>query len=237
MSERLEVFALPTRCKLGLGGLGLTFGASRPKEWSPTSCLWESVRLAHTVEPFAAMGNGWPLACVVTRPEIAEAFSRMEYFNTFGGNPVSCAVGLAVLDVIEEENLQRNALVTGNHLLSRLNQLKQKHPLIGDVRGLGLYVGVEFVLDRTVRFSITAEPPDQATSTRRDQARLRGAQGEANPDRSGRPTRERAADQAAHLLQHRERGPPRGHSGCHPPSLAQIQNVKGTLARVTPCAA
>ena len=95
------------------------------------------------------IGNGHPLAAVATTPEIAASFDTgMEYFNTFGGNPVSCAVGLAVLDVLREENLQRNALDVGNHFQSGLEELKSRHPLIGDVRGLGLFLGIEFVLDR-----------------------------------------------------------------------------------------
>jgi 4-aminobutyrate aminotransferase-like enzyme/Ser/Thr protein kinase RdoA (MazF antagonist) len=95
------------------------------------------------------IGNGHPLAAVVTKPEIAASFDNgMEYFNTFGGNPVSCAVGLAVLEVIEEEKLQENALKVGAHLKAGLEALKSKHRLIGDVRGSGLFVGVELVLDR-----------------------------------------------------------------------------------------
>ena len=95
------------------------------------------------------IGNGHPLAAVVTTPEIAESFANgMEYFNTFGGNPVSCAVGLAVLDVLERENLQENARVVGNRLLNGLRGLQAKFPLIGNVRGLGLYLGIELVRDR-----------------------------------------------------------------------------------------
>ena len=94
-------------------------------------------------------GNGHPLAVVATTPEIADRFANgMEYFNTFGGNPVSCAIGLAVLDVIEQEGLQENARVTGDYLMDGLRALQAGHPLIGDVRGLGLYIGAELVLDR-----------------------------------------------------------------------------------------
>ena len=94
------------------------------------------------------IGNGHPLGAVITTPEIAESFDNgMEYFNTFGGNPVSCAVGMTVLDVIQEEDLQKNALLMGNYFIENLNKLKQKHTLIGDVRGLGLFIGIELVLD------------------------------------------------------------------------------------------
>ena len=94
------------------------------------------------------MGNGHPLAAVVTTPEIAGAFNNgMEYFNTYGGNPVSCAVGMAVLDVIQSEGLQENARQVGAYLLERLSTLKEKSQLVGDVRGLGLYLGVELVTD------------------------------------------------------------------------------------------
>lgn len=94
------------------------------------------------------MGNGHPLAAVVTTPEIADAFANgMEYFNTFGGNPVSCAIGMAVLDVIENEGLQENAKIVGKRLLDGLKSLEEKYPMVGDVRGWGLYVGIELVTD------------------------------------------------------------------------------------------
>jgi 4-aminobutyrate aminotransferase-like enzyme len=103
------------------------------------------------------IGNGHPLAAVVTTPEIAGSFdSGMEYFNTFGGNPVSCAVGLAVLDVIEEEGLQQRALKLGGRMLEGLRSLMDRHPLVGDVRGEGLFLGVELVRDRD-----TLEPADR----------------------------------------------------------------------------
>lgn len=96
------------------------------------------------------LGNGHPLGVVVTTPEIAASFANgMEYFSTFGGNPVSCAIGLAVLDVIADEGLQANALRVGEQLRRGFNELATRHPIIGDVRGLGLFMGVELVIDRT----------------------------------------------------------------------------------------
>lgn len=95
------------------------------------------------------MGNGHPLGAVVTTPEIAASFNNgMEYFNTFGGNPVSCAIGQAVLDVLAEEELQAQALRVGARLLAGLAGLRDRHELVGDVRGLGLMVGVELVRNR-----------------------------------------------------------------------------------------
>jgi 4-aminobutyrate aminotransferase-like enzyme/aminoglycoside phosphotransferase (APT) family kinase protein len=95
------------------------------------------------------IGNGHPMAAVITTKEIALSFDTgMEYFNTFGGNPVSCAVGLAVLDVIEQEGLQAQALEMGARMLDGLRELQTRHTLIGDVRGSGLFIGVELVRDR-----------------------------------------------------------------------------------------
>ena len=92
------------------------------------------------------IGNGHPLAAVVTTREIAESFANgMEYFNTYGGNPVSCAIGLAVLDVIEEEGLRENAAVVGKRLLEGLEYLRDRHGPVGDARGRGLFTGIEFV--------------------------------------------------------------------------------------------
>lgn len=106
------------------------------------------------------IGNGFPLAAVVTSEEIAASFDNgMEFFSTFGGNPVACAVGLAVLDVLEQEGLQANALKVGNYLLNGLRGLMERHALIGDVRGSGLFLGVELVKHRE-----TLEPaPDEAS--------------------------------------------------------------------------
>jgi len=98
------------------------------------------------------MGNGHPMGAVVTTPEIAASFvNGMEYFNTFGGNPVSCAIALAVLDVIADEKLQENARRVGGFLLDGLRELQQRHDAIGDVRGCGLFIGVELVRDRAAR--------------------------------------------------------------------------------------
>jgi alanine-glyoxylate transaminase/(R)-3-amino-2-methylpropionate-pyruvate transaminase len=93
------------------------------------------------------IGNGCPLAAVVTTPAIAKALTERAHFNTFGGNPVVCAQGKAVLEVIEREGLQSNALKIGSHLRAGLEKLQQKHALIGDVRGKGLMLGVELVKD------------------------------------------------------------------------------------------
>ena len=98
------------------------------------------------------IGNGHPLGAVITTRKIAEAFANgMEYFNTFGGNHVSCSVGMAVLDIMEKEGLQQNALETGNWLKEKLEALKESFPLIGDVRGEGFFLGVELVLDPETR--------------------------------------------------------------------------------------
>lgn len=100
------------------------------------------------------IGNGHPLAAVIVTEEIAEAFNNgLEYFNTFGGNPVSMITGLAVLDVIQEEEMQQHALETGNYLMNGLKELMNKYPIISDVRGHGLFIGAEMVKDR-----ITMEP-------------------------------------------------------------------------------
>ena len=94
------------------------------------------------------IGNGHPLAAVVTRREIAQAFDNgMEFFATFGGNPVSCAVGLAVLDVLQSDGLQENALLVGNQLLDGLKSFVGKYDMVADARGAGLFLGVELVRD------------------------------------------------------------------------------------------
>lgn len=104
------------------------------------------------------IGNGVPLAAVVTTPKIAQALATRIHFNTFGGNPVVCAQGKAVLEVIDREGLQANALRVGNHLLAGFRRLADRHAIIGDIRGKGLMLGVELVKDRS-----TKEPAKEAT--------------------------------------------------------------------------
>ncbi|WP_262703163.1 MULTISPECIES: aminotransferase class III-fold pyridoxal phosphate-dependent enzyme [Streptomyces] len=104
------------------------------------------------------LGNGHPLAAVVTTREIADAFDTgMKYFNTFGGNPVSCAIGEAVLDIVERDGLRAHATEVGDYFARSLRQLQETRPLIGDVRARGLYLGVELVRDRATKEPATAE--------------------------------------------------------------------------------
>jgi 4-aminobutyrate aminotransferase-like enzyme len=104
------------------------------------------------------IGNGHPLGAVVTRPEIVQALvDQGIFFSTFGGNNVSCAAGMAVLDVLEREGLRENAREVGGHFKQGLRQLAERHDLIGDVRGRGLLIGVELVRDRKTLEPATAE--------------------------------------------------------------------------------
>ncbi len=103
------------------------------------------------------IGNGCPLAAVVTTPQIASALTQRIHFNTFGGNPVACAQGKAVLEVIQRENLQANSLRLGAFILAGLEKLRAKHTLVGDVRGRGLLLGLELVKDRASKEPAKAE--------------------------------------------------------------------------------
>jgi alanine-glyoxylate transaminase/(R)-3-amino-2-methylpropionate-pyruvate transaminase len=103
------------------------------------------------------IGNGCPLGAVVTTPKIAQSLVGKVHFNTFGGNPVVSAMGKAVLEVIENENLQANSLKIGGQILAGLKQLMNKHKFIGDVRGRGLMLGIELVKDRATKEPATAE--------------------------------------------------------------------------------
>jgi alanine-glyoxylate transaminase / (R)-3-amino-2-methylpropionate-pyruvate transaminase len=112
------------------------------------------------------IGNGVPLAAVVTTPQIAKSLAARIHFNTFGGNPVCCAQGRAVLQVIDREKLQQNALQVGNYLLAGFHGLAKKHNLIGEIRGKGLMLGIELVKDR-----ITKEPAKEECARVHEMAR------------------------------------------------------------------
>jgi len=106
------------------------------------------------------LGNGHPIGAVVTTSEIAASFDNgMEFFSTFGGNTVSCAIGLAVMDVLRDEQLQSHALRIGQQMLTGLRPFVDRHPIVGDVRGSGLFLGVELVRDRA-----TLEPAGSEAS-------------------------------------------------------------------------
>jgi alanine-glyoxylate transaminase/(R)-3-amino-2-methylpropionate-pyruvate transaminase len=115
------------------------------------------------------IGNGAPLGACVTRPEIAAVMARRIHFNTFGGNPISMTQGLATLEIIDRDELQANCKIVGGHLRQRLCELQTRHPAIGDVRGLGLMLGVELVTDRKSK-----EPARELTAELLERARVRG---------------------------------------------------------------
>ena len=123
------------------------------------------------------IGNAFPLAAVITTPEIAASFANgMEFFSTFGGNPVACAAGLAVLDVLRDEKLTENALRVGNHLLKRLRSLQERYSVIGDVRGSGLFLGIDLVSDRESR-APAAEQAEYVVNRLRERGILAGTDG------------------------------------------------------------
>ena len=116
------------------------------------------------------IGNGHPLAAVITRRELADAFDNgMEFFSTFGGSTVSCAIGMKVLEVTQKEELQAHALAVGDPLLEKFTELKVRHPLVGDVRGSGLFLGIELVEDHE-----SLEPAASAASRVADVLKERG---------------------------------------------------------------
>ena len=143
------------------------------------------------------IGNGHPIGAVVTRPEIADAFDNgMEFFSTFGGNTVSCAVGLAVLDVLADEGLQAHALRVGERMLAALRPLVDRYPIVGDVRGSGLFLGVELVRDRRTlepaaeEAAFVVEPHALSTASCWGRtARTTTSSRSGRPCRSTKPTR------------------------------------------------
>ena len=121
--------------QIGFGRMGTDF-------WGFETCgvIPDIVTLGKSI------GNGHPLSAVVTTKEIADQFNNgMEYFNSYGGNPVSCAIGEAVLDVIEDEGLQENAEIVGSYLIEELFKLQSKYTFIGQIRGQGLFIGIELI--------------------------------------------------------------------------------------------
>lgn len=123
------------------------------------------------------IGNGHPIGAVITTPAIADAFNNgMEFFSTFGGNPVSCAIGLEVLDVVSDEGLQAHALQVGERMLSGLRPLAERYPIVGDVRGTGLFLGVELVRDRET-LEPAAEEASFISNRMRDHGILLGTDG------------------------------------------------------------
>ena len=127
------------------------------------------------------MGNGHPVAGLAVRPEVMKAFGQASrYFNTFGGNPVSMAAASAVLDVIQQNGLQDNALNVGGYLRERLAALGQRHALVGEVRGAGLFIGLELVADRATRAPATAQAAKVVNGLRQRQVLLSATGQQAN---------------------------------------------------------
>jgi 4-aminobutyrate aminotransferase-like enzyme len=145
------------------------------------------------------IGNGYPLGAVVTTAEIAASFDNgMEFFSTFGGSTVACAVGLAVLDVVEEERLQDHAREVGDLMLGRLRALIGDHPRVGDIRGSGLFLGVELVKDRESLEPAAAEASD-VSNRMRDLGILLGTDGPFHNVIKIRPPMPFDATDAEHL--------------------------------------
>jgi len=143
----------------GLGRMGTSFWAFEDQRVVPDIVVMGK-----------PLGNGHPIGAVATTRAIAAAFDNgMEFFSTFGGNTVSCAVGLAVLDVVRDEGLREHARTVGERLLAGLRPLVDRYPIIGDVRGSGLFLGVELVRNRE-----TLEPAGAEASFIANRMRERG---------------------------------------------------------------
>lgn len=123
------------------------------------------------------IGNGFPMGAVVTTPEIAATFAKGVHFNTFGGNPVACAVALSVLDTIKEEGTQQNSLKVGTYLMTEMANLRDKYEIVGDVRGKGLQIGVEMVKDKTSRDPLPTDAVNEIFEDIKDMGVLIGKGG------------------------------------------------------------
>ena len=141
------------------------FGRTGTKFWAFEN--WDVIPDAVTMAK--GIGNGAPLGAMVTRPEISATLANRVHFNTFGGNPICMTQGLATLEVIDSEGIQANALKVGTHLKNRFLDLQQKHQIIGEVRGMGLLIGIELVTDRK-----TKVPAKKQTAAVLELARERG---------------------------------------------------------------
>lgn len=161
---------------------------------------------SHAVTPDIAtlgkpMGNGYPISAVVTSSNVIDAFQQdAHYFNTFGGTPVACAAAQAVLEVIEEEGLQENALKTGNYLKQELQNIAANHHLIGDIRGNGLFLGIDLVRDHEDRTPATVET-SRAVNLLRERGVLIGSTGQYDNVLKIRPPLVFSRDNADLLLQ------------------------------------
>jgi 4-aminobutyrate aminotransferase-like enzyme len=141
--------AVADEVQVGYGRLGKWFWGFHQQQVVP-----DIVSIAKST------GNGYPLGAVITSRAIAEAFSSQGYFfSSTGGSPLSCAIGITVLDVLRDEDLQGNAARVGQHLKAALTALRDKHPIIGTVHGMGLYLGVEMIRDQA-----TLEPAPEETA-------------------------------------------------------------------------
>jgi 4-aminobutyrate aminotransferase-like enzyme/Ser/Thr protein kinase RdoA (MazF antagonist) len=164
--RRAGAVCIADEVQVGFGRLGTHFWGFETQEVVP-----DIVVLGKPI------GNAFPLAAVITTAEIADSFHNgMEFFSTFGGNPVACAAGLAVLDVLREEKLQQQALRVGAHFIEGLKSLQGRYALIGDVRGSGLFLGIDLVLDRETREAAPLEA-SYAVNRLRDCGILAGTDG------------------------------------------------------------
>uniref|UniRef100_A0AAX7UA79 Alanine--glyoxylate aminotransferase 2, mitochondrial n=1 Tax=Astatotilapia calliptera TaxID=8154 RepID=A0AAX7UA79_ASTCA len=139
-------FGEPIQVQTGFGRTGSHFWGFQGHDVIP-----DMVTMAKGI------GNGFPMGAVVTTPEIAASFAKGLHFNTFGGNPLACAVASSVLDTIREDDTQQNSLRVGTYLMTELAKLRDKYEIIGDVRGKGLQIGVEMVRDKASRDPLPPE--------------------------------------------------------------------------------